>query len=104
MSHTDLLSAINIYSMFSFVDGRDEPGILINRYNIRLARVDYYFVHHANMQAYKKAFEAYDKETCLDLSKLVFPEDLQSIRPVSLSDFKSTMQSQDQPRGFVQSN
>jgi ABC-type phosphate/phosphonate transport system substrate-binding protein len=44
------------------------------------------------MQAFKNAFYIFDKETCKNLSVLISPEDLVSIRPVSLSDYKTIME------------
>ena len=92
MTHYDLRDAINVYSLFTFSDGRKLPGMLISRYNIKQACVDYYFVPQENLQAYKTAFEQYDREKCMDLIDPVSPSDLMSISPVSLSDFKSIMQ------------
>jgi hypothetical protein len=78
--------------MFSFRDGRKEPGICINKYNITQAQIEYYFIPQIHMQAYKAAFDRYDKETCMRLSVLLKAEELISIRPVSLSDYKVIMQ------------
>ncbi len=78
--------------MFSFRDGRKEAGICINKYNISTSCIEYYFVNHHNMQAYKTAFDRHDKETCNSLSSLINPEDIVSIKPVSLSDYKVIMQ------------
>jgi hypothetical protein len=92
MTTHELQDYIHVYSMFSFRDGRKEAGICINKYNITLAQIEYYFISQIHMQAYKSAFDKYDKETCSRLSVLIKPEDLISIRPVSLSDYKVIMQ------------
>lgn len=92
MTTKDLQDYIHVYSMFSFRDGRKESGICINKYNISLAQVEYYFIPQINMQSYKEAFDKYDKETCQNLCSLLRAEDLLSIRPVSLSDYKVIMQ------------
>jgi hypothetical protein len=78
--------------MFSFKDGRKEPGICINKYNLVLGQVEYYFVPQANMQAYKVAFDKYEKEVCNSLIFLLKPEDVVNIRSVSLNDYKVIMQ------------
>jgi hypothetical protein len=78
--------------MFSFRDGRKEPGICINKYNIVTAEIDYYFIPQYNMQEYKTAFDRHDKEKCKSLSMIIKEEDILNIRPVSLSDYKMIME------------
>ena len=92
MTTLELQDYIHVYSMFSFRDGRKEPGICINKYNLPLGQIEYYFIPQIHMQAYKNAFEKYDKETCSRLSQLIKSDDLVNIRPVSLSDYKVIMQ------------
>lgn len=92
MTTLELQDYIHVYSMFSFHDGRKEPGICINKYNLTTAQIEYYFIPQINMQAYKTAFERYDKETCIRLSTLLKPEDLVCVRAVSLRDYKVIMQ------------
>jgi hypothetical protein len=92
MTNLDIQDSINVYSMITFWDGRKEPGILISRYNIQRSQVDYYFVPQENMQAYKNAFDRYDRDACMELIEQVQPDDLVAIRPVSLSDYKMIMQ------------
>lgn len=78
--------------MFSFKDGRKEPGICINRYNLEMARIEFYFIPQMNMQAYKSAFERFDKEACARLCTLMDIDELISVRPVSLTDYKMIME------------
>ena len=92
MTSLEIQESINVYSMITFWDGRKEPGILISRYNIQQSRIEYYFVPQDNMQAYKNAFDRYDREACMELAEAVLPEVLVTIRPVSLSDYKMIMQ------------
>ena len=92
MTIQEIQDYIHVYSMFSFRDGRKEPGICINKYNIAAGNIEYYFIHQNNMAAYKTAFDRYDKESCRNLCTLLQPSDLVSIRPVSLSDYKIIMQ------------
>lgn len=101
MTSIELQDFIHVYSMFSFRDGRKEPGILINKYNIESGMVDFYFIPQFNMQAYKNAFERYDKDTCYRLSIPVRHDDILNIRPVSLVDYKIIMQLLDERRQML---
>ncbi len=92
MTTLEIQDFLNIYSMFSFKNGRKEPGILISKYNIILGEIEYLFVAQMNMQAYKSAFEKYDREACNKLVEKVDMKELVSIRPVSLSDYKIIME------------
>ncbi|MBP6335175.1 MAG: hypothetical protein KA444_06850 [Bacteroidia bacterium] len=92
MSSIEIQDYLHLYSMFSFKDGRKEPGILINKYNLIKAEIEYFFVSQFHMQAYKTAFEKYDKESCNRLAEVVNIENLVSIRPVSLRDYKLIME------------
>jgi hypothetical protein len=78
--------------MFSFRDGRKEPGICVNKYNLKLGEIEYYFIPQEHMHAYKTAFEKYDKETCARLSIKLNANELISVRPVSLNDYRFIMQ------------
>lgn len=92
MAPLEIQDYLHIYSMFSFKDGRKEPGLLINKYNIIKAEIEYFFIPQVHMQSYKNAFEKYDRETCNRVAELVNIEHLVSIRPVSLSDYKIIME------------
>ena len=92
MTATEIQDYIHLYSMFSFRDGQREPGIIINKYNISTSEVEYYFIPQEQMQAYKNAFEKYDRDTCSILSRKINTQDVVSIRPVSLSDYKIILQ------------
>jgi hypothetical protein len=101
MTSIELQDYIHVYSMISFRDGKKEPGILINKYNLETATVQHFFIPQDNMQAYKNAFDRYDKETCRRLSIPVQVEDILSIRPVSLADYKVIMQLLDERRQML---
>ncbi|MCC7233562.1 MAG: hypothetical protein IT242_11505 [Bacteroidia bacterium] len=92
MTALEIQDFIHVYCMFSFRDGRKEPGIIVNKYNVVTAQIEYYFIPQLNMQAYKNAFEKYDKESCSRLCEPVEIHNLVSIKPVSLSDYKIIMQ------------
>jgi hypothetical protein len=92
MTILEIQNYLHVYCMFSFRDGKKEPGICINKYNIEAGEIEYYFVPQNNMHTYKAAFDRYEKETCNELCMILKPEELVSIRPVSLSDYKMIMQ------------
>ena len=92
MNTIEVQDFIHVYSMFSFRDGRKLPGIIVNKYNVADARVEYFFIDQADMGAYRQAFDNYDRESCARLSHRVNVEDILNIRPVSLADYKMTMQ------------
>jgi len=92
MNTFEIQDYIHVYSMFSFRDGRKLPGIIVNKYNVAKARVEYFFINQSDMGAYRQAFDNYDRESCSRLSQQIKLEDIISIRPVSLADYKMTMQ------------
>lgn len=92
MSTLEIQDYLHIYSMFSFADGRKEPGLLINKYNIIKGEIEYLFIPQINMQAYKIAFEKYDRDKCSELVESVDVSQLLNIRAVSLSDYKIIME------------
>ena len=92
MTSIEIQDFIHIYSMFSFSDGSKIPGIVVNKYNVSIAQVEYYFIAHDDMHAYKTAFDKYDRDTCVQLRKRINIEDILNIRPVSLADYKMIME------------
>ncbi len=92
MTTLELQDYIHVYSMFSFRDGKKEPGICINKYNLTLGEIEYYFIPQEHMQAYKSAFDRYDKEACNRLCTKIRLDELVNVRPVSLTDYKVIMQ------------
>ena len=92
MTAFEMQDYIHVYSMFSFRDGRKLPGIIVNKYNVAKARVEFFFINQSDMGAYRQAFDNYDRDSCSRLSQQVNLDDIISIRPVSLADYKMTMQ------------
>ena len=92
MTTFEIQDYIHVYSMFSFRDGRKLPGIIVNKYNVAKARVEYFFINQSDMGAYRQAFDNYDRELCARLSQQVNLDDILNIRPVSLADYKMTIQ------------
>jgi len=92
MTAQEIQDFIHLYSIVSFRGGRKESGILVNKYNASEACVEYYFIEHSDMPAYKVAFGNYDRETCKRLSEKVILDEIVNIRPVSLADYRIIMQ------------
>ena len=92
MTTIEIQDFIHVYSMFSFRDGRKEPGIVINKYNLEKAEVEFFFIPQEQMNAYKSAFDRYDKETCRRIAQHVEVDQILNVRPVSLADYKVIMQ------------
>ena len=103
MSAIEIQDYIHVYSMFSFRNGSHIPGIVVNKYNVSTTQVEYYFIAHADMQTYKTAFEIYDRETCVRLSKKLDLDEILRIRPVSLADYKIIMQLMDERQELLKS-
>lgn len=92
MTAREIQDFIHLYSIVSFRDGSRESGILINKYNAIHAIVEFYFIGHDDMTAYKAAYENYDHEACRRLSRRVDIDDIEAIRPVSLADYRIIME------------
>ena len=101
MTAIEIQDYIHVYSMFTFRDGSHVPGIVINKYNVATTQVEYYFIEHADIQSYKTAFEKYDRQTCVNLSRKLDIKDVIRIRPVSLSDYKIIMQLLDEQQRLM---
>jgi hypothetical protein len=92
MSPTELIDHTHVYSMFSFRNGKKEPGIIVNKYNLERGSVEYFFIAHSDMHEYKKAFDRYDTETCNKLAHKIHPDEIMRIESVSLTDYMQLMQ------------
>jgi hypothetical protein len=92
MTSIEIQDYVHVYSMFSFKNGNRIPGIIVNKYNPETSQVEYYFIAHNDMTAYKTAFEKYDRKTCSRLSRRINIDELQDIQQVSLADYKIIMQ------------
>jgi hypothetical protein len=92
MTAIEIQDFIHVYSLIAFRDGRRESGILVNKYNSSTGCVDFYFIEHSDMQAYKTAFENYDHQACARLSTCIDLNEINSVRPVTLADYRIIMQ------------
>lgn len=76
MSILELQNLIYQHGTFTFSDGRKEEGMVISRYNIKEARVEFYFIPSKNLLAFDSARSHHDLEAHKKMGQLV---DLQSI-------------------------
>ncbi len=55
MSTHEIQHLICHNGQFTFIDGRQDEGMIISRYNISEARIEYYFIPSMNLLAYQAA-------------------------------------------------
>lgn len=76
MSRHELQNLISLHSTFTFIDGRTDEGIIVSRYNIPQACVEYYVIPASNVTAYQSARSHHDLEAH---KKLGYKVDVSSI-------------------------
>jgi len=92
MNVAEINELINVYSMIRFTDGHREPGIIINKYDIEEATTEYFFIQHNYMNDYKNAHDRSDFKMCEHLSSPIDLEEIVSITPINLSDYKAILE------------
>lgn len=55
MSTHEIQNLICQKGQFTFLDGKQDEGMIISRYNISEAMIEYYFIPSANLLAYQAA-------------------------------------------------
>ena len=55
MSTTEIQGIIYQLGIFLFIGGAVNEGMVVARYNIREARIEYYFIHTSKLDDYKHA-------------------------------------------------
>ena len=55
MSTHEIQHLICHNGLFTFSDGKKDEGMIVSRYNIKEAQIEYYFIPSANLLAYKAA-------------------------------------------------
>ena len=55
MSTHEILNLICHKGQFTFIDGKQDEGMIISRYNIVAAQIEYYFIPSMNVIAYQAA-------------------------------------------------
>ena len=61
MSTREVLDIIHQLGLFMFRGGSINEGMLIARYNIREARIEYYFIQTSRLNEYREAKRAHDQ-------------------------------------------
>ncbi|HRH67134.1 MAG TPA: hypothetical protein PLU53_12605 [Bacteroidia bacterium] len=55
MSIREMQNLISQTGMFTFIDGNTDEGMIVSRYNIPEAKIEYYFIPSKNVIAYQSA-------------------------------------------------
>ncbi len=55
MSTHEIQNLICHKGQFTFIDGKQDEGMIVSRYNIIDACIEYYFIHSSNLLAYQAA-------------------------------------------------
>ena len=55
MSTHEIQNLICHSGQFTFIDGKQDEGMIISRYNIVAAQIEYYFIPSLNLLAYQAA-------------------------------------------------
>lgn len=71
MSTREVQEIIHQLGIFMFRGGQINEGMLIARYNIKNARIEYYFIHTSKLEEYKKAKSSHDLEAHHRLGYLI---------------------------------
>ncbi len=71
MSTREVQEIIHQLGVFVFRGGQINEGMLIARYNIKNARIEYYFIHTSKLEEYKKAKNSHDLEAPQRLGYLI---------------------------------
>lgn len=77
MSTHEIQHLIFHQGQFIFQDGKKDEGMIISRYNIPSAQIEYYFIPSTNMLAYQAAKSGYDQEAHRKLGQAI---DISSIQ------------------------
>ncbi len=78
MSRREIQQIIHHPGLFTFKDGNSNQGMIIVRYNITDARVEYYFIPEENLIAYRSAKSHQDLNAHRILGTRIDIEDIHS--------------------------
>ena len=76
MSTHEIQHLICHAGLFTFIDGKKDEGMVVSRYNIKEAQIEYYFIPSKNLLAYQAArshaeYSAYKSlGTMIDISNI----------------------------------
>ena len=71
MSTREVQEIIHQLGVFMFRGGQVNEGMLIARYNISEARIEYYFIHTSKLEDYKKAKAGHDTSAHQRLGNMI---------------------------------
>ena len=71
MSTHEIQPLIFHKGQFTFTDGRQDEGMLVSRYNITDARIEYYFIPSLNVLAYQAARSDRDLDAHRKLGQMI---------------------------------
>ena len=71
MSTREVQDIVHQLGVFMFRGGSINEGMLIARYNIAEARIEYYFIHTSRLNEYREAKNAHDAQAHKRLGNLI---------------------------------
>ena len=71
MSIREMQNLISQNGKFTFIDGNTDEGMIVSRYNIPEARIEYYFIPSNNVTAYQAARSHYQLDAHIKLGRPV---------------------------------
>jgi hypothetical protein len=94
MSTAEATDFINTMSVFTFKDGSRKPGIIINKYNLQRAAIEYYFIEHHSVNPYRQSALKGDQEKCNELCRNIALDQIHRIEQMTYSDYKEALRTQ----------
>ncbi len=67
MSIREMQNLISQTGKFTFIDGNTDEGMIVSRYNIPEARIEYYFIPAKNVVAYQSARSHHEMDAHIKL-------------------------------------
>ena len=71
MSTREIQNIVHQLGVFMFRGGSINEGMLVARYNISEARIEYYFIHTSKMNDYREAKNAHENNAHKRLGNMV---------------------------------
>ena len=83
MSTREIENFIFQNSVFVFIDGREDEGMVVSRYNITAGKVEYYFIPSTNILAFQATRGPRSTEAYMKLGKAVDISDILDARRIN---------------------
>ena len=71
MSTKEIQDIIHQLGVFMFRGGNINEGMVVARYNIKEARIEYYFIETARLNEYRQAKSAHDMQAYSRLGRII---------------------------------